>query len=529
MNTTLGEFYDLSMEKIGDKGRNPVQEAIYETFGAFEILKRLSTIQFTVHLFLYFSGKIQKKDHEIVTNQLKTIAKKRWGKRGTDEKKGSSDITGAYKYYFGEKTKNKDIIEIIEEYKNTHNNAPEKTTLKDAKDFIVGKINDANQKENFIKYVDKLTGNQGTSKGEKMEDQKKVTMVEEIEDYIKELITNGERQIIFTGAPGTGKTRTAKKIAEEMINERKAGEFKIIQFHPSYDYTDFVEGIKPIDSGNGEVVFRKIDGQFKKFCRNCFKDKDGKTEREEKEGLFFFIIDEINRADLSKVFGEIMYCLDKDKRGENGKLDTQYQFLPTYDAEGKKLEDDVYKDGFYIPRNVVILGTMNDIDRSVESMDFALRRRFSFVEFEVTKEMIEAGLIGIFKEEGKMDIDEIAKDIAERLDAVNEVICGNGESLGSNLGLNKQYYLSHGILANLGKEWDKLKDDNENFEKVLKDIFERRIKLTLKEYVRGEDEKEVTDFIKKCEDAFYERKPGTSSASAADHSTDGQDENGEQN
>ena len=523
MNTTLGEFYDLSMEKIGDKGRNPVQEAIYNTFMFYKNKDKnkdedKETIpQFTIYLFWHLSGKWNEKTYEKKYKKAVKELKKIVGEDNL--RRENSDITTRYKEYLNKPS----AKDIIENYKIDYPN-PERSTLKEASGFIRKEIQEEKNKTQYTECVNRLI-----SKGEEMAGNNKNKTVKEIEDYIKELITNGERQIIFTGAPGTGKTRTAKKIAEEMINERKAGEFKIIQFHPSYDYTDFVEGIKPIDSGNGEVVFRKIDGQFKKFCRNCFKDKDGKTEREEKEGLFFFIIDEINRADLSKVFGEIMYCLDKDKRGENGKLDTQYQFLPTYDAEGKKLEDDVYKDGFYIPRNVVILGTMNDIDRSVESMDFALRRRFSFVEFEVTKEMIEAGLIGIFKEEGKMDIDEIAKDIAERLDAVNEVICGNGESLGANLGLNKQYYLSHGILANLGKEWDKLKDDNENFEKVLKDIFERRIKLTLKEYVRGEDEKEVTDFIKKCEDAFYERKPGTSGASAADHSTDGQDENGEQN
>lgn len=515
MNTTLEEFYDLSMEKIGPNGRNQIQECMNKVWKDHYNGRSFRIFQFTVYLFWYLSGKkAYKTDSDAYfAEQLKKCL--------SDTTFVPTHISSDYGKYLDTSALNKNLLDP---YKEKYSN-PAETTLEQASEFIKEKIRKAKKDETqYTECVNWLI-----SKGEEMAGNNKNKTVKEIEDYIKELITNGERQIIFTGAPGTGKTRMAKKIAEEMINERKAGEFKIIQFHPSYDYTDFVEGIKPIDSGNGEVVFRKIDGQFKKFCRNCFKDKDGKTEREEKEGLFFFIIDEINRADLSKVFGEIMYCLDKDKRGENGKLDTQYQFLPTYDAEGKKLEDDVYKDGFYIPRNVVILGTMNDIDRSVESMDFALRRRFSFVEFEVTKEMIEAGLIGIFKEEGKMDIDEIAKDIAERLDAVNEVICGNRESLGANLGLNKQYYLSHGILANLGKEWDKLKDDNENFEKVLKDIFERRIKLTLKEYVRGEDEKEVTDFIKKCEDAFYERKPGTLGASAADHSTDGQDENGEQN
>lgn len=175
-----------------------------------------------------------------------------------------------------------------------------------------------------------------------------------IEDEIKDLIKNGATQIILTGAPGTGKTRMAKEIAEEQGEELTWEEkkekddscphYKLVQFHPSYDYTDFVEGLRPVEEG-GEMVFRKVDGIFKEFCRKV-------VEEGEEDEKYFFLIDEINRADLSKVFGELMFCLETDKRGEDNAIQTQYQNLPTYDTKEKKYygedeSEDVFKDGFY--------------------------------------------------------------------------------------------------------------------------------------------------------------------------------------
>ena len=97
------------------------------------------------------------------------------------------------------------------------------------------------------------------------------------------------------------------------------------------------------------------------------------------------MIDEINRADLSKVFGELMFCLEKDKRGTSNRIQTQYQNLPTFDiVNNKELDkiEDVFFDGFYIPENVYIIGMMNTADRSLAMLDYALRRRFAFIEFE---------------------------------------------------------------------------------------------------------------------------------------------------
>ena len=336
-------------------------------------------------------------------------------------------------------------------------------------------------------------------------------------DIITLLETN--KNLILTGAPGTGKTHMAMELAHELGADEKS--IRKVQFHPSYDYTDFVEGIRPMEDG----TFKRVDGEFKEFCKramlaqttddnlmvglndnpkvwkvslkgtgdneirrdcldngyirigwpsygdldfteynpnvtegknvlkafqsamqigdivvSCYSEKEtdavgivtGDYEYDEKGGdyprfravrwlakdirenileinggkrftlstiylsnikpaaaleiaqkhsapaqnrinkPFVFIIDEINRGELSKIFGELFGAIEKDYRGIKGRVRTQYQNMIQ--------EGDPFKEGFYVPENVYIIGTMNDIDRSVESMDFAMRRRFTWKE-----------------------------------------------------------------------------------------------------------------------------------------------------
>lgn len=209
--------------------------------------------------------------------------------------------------------------------------------------------------------------------------------------------------------------------------ERLRGAMSFVQFHPSYDYSDFVDGIRPVPSEEGgKMDFRRVDGTFMAFCRYVAwrnemlaSNSDSVVEKDQK---YFFLIDEINRADLSKVLGELMYCLEHDKRGSTNMVKTQYHNLPSYfpkeevEVESEKSHEfkeevvdlskkshefyeiskkshefyeNCFKSGFYIPENVVLIGTMNDIDRSVESMDFALRRRFDWYEVEVNEDSLK--------------------------------------------------------------------------------------------------------------------------------------------
>lgn len=324
-----------------------------------------------------------------------------------------------------------------------------------------------------------------------------------IETTIKEMITEGNcRQIIFTGAPGTGKTRIAQKIAKE-IGIAIDDQDYFVQFHPSYDYTDFVEGLRPVEvkTQSGETKIRKketqlqfvkVDGIFKAFCRKI-------VEKGDKNDLYFFIIDEINRANLSKVFGELMYCFEKDKRGEKNGVPTQYQNLPTYQKTGDSFsaiakEEDVFAKGFYVPENVCIIGTMNDIDRSVDSMDFALRRRFEWVEFIVNDNMLRNAFSEMFRDKldsDKPDID--IKSLVNDVTALNKYI----QKEGASFGLNRQYDISQGQFANIP----------ENRQSAIKDIkdyvWNYRIKSLLREYLRGEDEKSIKGFLDEAAKKFF--------------------------
>ena len=264
-------------------------------------------------------------------------------------------------------------------------------------------------------------------------------------DYIELLMNN--RNLILTGAPGTGKTYLAKQIANEI------GKYKFVQFHPSYDYTDFVEGLRPIQNEKGDIIFERKDGVFKEFCKEALNNQSSN---------FVFIIDEINRGEISKIFGELFFSVDSGYRGEKGKVLTQYANL---------IEDgDEFKDGFYIPENVYIIGTMNDIDRSVESMDFAMRRRFAWKEIkaEDTQETI------------LNDLGDLKDETIKRMNNLNNAIKEKAE-------LSEAYYIGAAYFK-------KIKDYEGDFDK----LWNNHLKGLLFEYTRGmPKQEEIIDNLEK--------------------------------
>ena len=178
--------------------------------------------------------------------------------------------------------------------------------------------------------------------------------VEDIEQWVRAI--NRKGQAIFYGAPGTGKTFIADKLARHLIGNGN-GFDDLIQFHPAYSYEDFIEGIRPATEG-GQLSYAPAAGRFLDFCKKA----------EGRDGICVLIIDEINRANLSRVFGELMYLLeyrDKEMVLSGGT-------------------------NFRIPNNVRIIGTMNTADRSIALVDHALRRRFSFISLSPRYEVIES-------------------------------------------------------------------------------------------------------------------------------------------
>lgn len=400
--------------------------------------------------------------------------------------------------------------------------------------------------------------------------------MKKLQPYID--LLKSSKNIILTGAPGTGKTYLAKQIAKQLIGVKtdeeleESGQFNFVQFHPSYDYTDFVEGLRPTPPDeNGVIGFEIKDGIFKSFCdkalqnlvdsektpdeiqsesnivsildnfladsiengkkfdynnnsnqfvivphskkEECFYAKILNNESMERQLVFkkdaievlkkaddvkkptdiqkvfntrfkyqytfiflileqlrdklkkkaeeprikinkkdfIFVIDEINRGEISKIFGELFFSIDPSYRGKKGAVKTQYSNLHNDENEV-----------FYVPENVYIIGSMNDIDRSVESFDFAMRRRFIWIE--ITAE----------QSADNMDLPQAVK---ERMLKLNEQISKTD-------GLNPSYHIGAAYFL----------DSNGNARLDIENIWNLRIEPLLKEYLRG-----MPDSIEKIE------------------------------
>ena len=420
---------------------------------------------------------------------------------------------------------------------------------------------------------------------------------EKLNEYVD--LLKSTKNLILTGAPGTGKTYLARQIAQAMGCSSQ--EIGFVQFHPSYDYTDFVEGLRPVqdESGNGQIGFERKDGVFKDFCARAlknlqdsrkseselkselslkekidafllkakengdkfytskenvffiktynekkvvvmYKTKDGtisdtvsikysdlekllkenrKIERSEVKLLtgraverqedsyssvlinnmlaepsecivvkennielknFVFIIDEINRGEVSKIFGELFYSVDPGYRVSAQELEavranekqlatikTQYANLETDGNDFDRALNSADYGHFFIPENVFIIGTMNDIDRSVESMDFAFRRRFTWVEVKAkdTQDMLDEKLDENGQTQGLPS--NLAQEAKERMNRLNKAISKIS-------GLNEAYHIGASYFM-------KLNEYDGDFEK----LWEYHLKGLLHEYLRG--------------------------------------------
>ncbi|MFD1431420.1 winged helix-turn-helix domain-containing protein [Lacticaseibacillus yichunensis] len=250
----------------------------------------------------------------------------------------------------------------------------------------------------------------------------------EIDKYARALTTSAN--VIFRGAPGTGKTYLAKMVAAYIISGHTTTSVKdltaeektrlgFVQFHPSYDYTDFVEGLRPhVSKKDEQMTFRLEPGTFKAFLQDAI---DEQTANGDAAKPYVFIIDEINRGEIGKIFGELFYAIDPGYRGPAGAVSTQYANLHA--------SDDADADKLYVPENVYILGTMNDIDRSVDSFDFAMRRRFRFMNITADE---RKGMLSELKNKQKL-AETIMTDLNEAIE--------HTDGLNENYDLGPSYFL----------------------------------------------------------------------------------------
>ncbi|RAR50872.1 McrB family protein [Flavobacterium lacus] len=279
--------------------------------------------------------------------------------------------------------------------------------------------------------------------------------------------------VIMYGPPGTGKTYAVIN-SLDFVCQGDSSRFEILQFHPSFTYEDFIEGIKPKGvSKDGNIRFELVNGVFKNFCIKAKKNPN-------KE--YYFVVDEINRANLSSVFGETLSLLERDYRhdvsiADNTKniIRTQYSSLidelisenPLKKDLAYAIDNNVVK--FGVPSNVFFIGMMNDVDKSIDAFDLALRRRFKWIRKDCDYDVVEEET----KFKNKEDFNNIVyyKKACERLN----------NYISYDLGLGKSYEFGHSFFMKM-KDIAKRKEITQNNMEVLFNLY---LRPTLKEYLRA--------------------------------------------
>ncbi|EAT98184.1 McrB family protein [Campylobacter concisus] len=269
------------------------------------------------------------------------------------------------------------------------------------------------------------------------------------DDRVKNMWSGGidfeSKNIILYGAPGTGKTYQTKQTIEAKKQIKENCEYKIVQFHPSYSYEDFMDGVKPIGIENGAMKFELRNGVFKQMCIDAFKELEKNKEKAKK---YYFVADEINRAELSRVFGELLLCLEEDKRlrfDKDGNLQgmlvkTANSSLWNNEKHAVYVDKETGEGYFGVPENLYFIGTMNDIDKSIDSFDMALRRRFVWKRYRCDYDVIAdhfAKLINS-KSNAKPDTETYIQTYIELCKDINEYITSE-----KGLGLDDSYELGH--------------------------------------------------------------------------------------
>lgn len=253
-----------------------------------------------------------------------------------------------------------------------------------------------------------------------------------------------KKNIILQGAPGTGKTYNTAAIALSIIGEdiskfsnhedlmekyeELKGQIEFVTFHQSMDYEDFVEGIKPILDKNGNVTYEVKPGIFKQICTNA---------KNEPKKNYVLIIDEINRGNVSKIFGELITLLENDKRITLDEKDKDKQHEIRVKLPYSSIEENT--EDFGVPSNLYIIGTMNTTDRSTGTIDYAVRRRFAFVTLKAQEEAI----VNYYKD--KKSEEEIQSIIALFNDVKSFITNNNSSDMNiDDLMVGHSYFMANG-------------------------------------------------------------------------------------